>query len=73
MNKKFLLALAAIGIVVVNLCVGINTPVESEDLTLENIEMVGLSASETQCDASNQNSCTINGVGNGTGKLIHIN
>lgn len=73
MNRKFLLAFAAIGIVVVNLCVGINTPVESEDLTLENIEMVGLSASETKCDASTPSSCVINGVGSGTGQLIHFN
>ncbi len=73
MKKKVLLAFTAMGIIVVNLFVGVKTPVESEDLTLENIEMVGLSASETECDASNQNPCTINGVGSGTGKLVHIN
>jgi len=59
MKKKVLLAFTAMGIIVVNLFVGVKTPVESEDLTLENIEMVGLSASETECDASNQNPCTI--------------
>lgn len=73
MKKKVLLAFAIIGIIVVNLFVGVNTPVESEDLTLENIEIVGLSASESKCDASNQNPCTINGVGSGTGQLIHTN
>lgn len=72
-KKKLFFAFTAISIMVVNLCVGINTPEESEDLTLENIEVVGLSASETICDASNQNPCEISGVGKGTGKLIFEN
>ncbi len=72
-KEKLFFAFAAIGIVGVNLYVGINTPEKSEDLTLENIEVVGLSASETRCDASNQNPCEISGVGKATGKLIFDN
>lgn len=67
------MCMAMVAIVTVNFIKGTNTPVESEDLMLENIETVGLSASETTCDASTTSNCEISGVGKATGRLIHIN
>lgn len=72
MKKKIFVAFIAVGIAVVNLCLGVSNPTESEDLTLQNIEVVGLSASESKCDASNMNPCSIQGIGTGTGQLIHV-
>lgn len=56
---------------------GQKTPEQASDLTLENIEAVGLSASETTCDAQTPDECTIYDkgllVGKGTGALHHKN
>lgn len=73
MKKKVFVCLAVMCVAVANFIVGMNTPTESEDLMLQNIETVGLSASETTCDSSTVNDCEINGVGKATGRLIHNN
>lgn len=52
MKKKFLIGAAIICAAVANLMVGLNTPSESSDLMLQNIESVGVSAGEAHCDAS---------------------
>ncbi|MEN7549832.1 hypothetical protein AAG747_18045 [Rapidithrix thailandica] len=39
-------------------------------LTLQNVKALQASAFGAECDASNQNKCVINGVGEGTGRLI---
>lgn len=49
--------------------VGLNTPSESSDLMLQNIESVGVSAGEAHCDASNMNPCSPPGGGSSTGAL----
>lgn len=52
---------------------GQKTPEQASDLTLENIEAVGLSATEAQCDPVTTVDCTIKmeGIeGIGKGKLI---
>ncbi|MDE6264158.1 MAG: NVEALA domain-containing protein [Paramuribaculum sp.] len=56
--KKTLLAVACIASIGL-FFFGQKTPENSSDLTLENIEAVGLSASETNCDASNNNPCKV--------------
>ena len=71
--KKIFLGLSVVAISLTNLFVGQGLPTEATDLAFENIEVVGLSASETTCDASNDNRCEIISVGVGTGKLIYIN
>ena len=73
MKKKFFVCIVTMCVAVANFMVGMNTPIESEDLMLQNIETVGLSASETTCDSSTVNECEINGVGKATGRLIHSN
>lgn len=49
------------------------TPEKASDLTLENIEVVGLAAGEWMCDGMTMADCEIqaNGVvGKGTGRLV---
>lgn len=70
--KKLIFLVGAFAIVLVNLMIGVSsTPTQSSDLTLQNIEAVGLSAAESVCDATNKEECQIIGVGTGKGKLIH--
>lgn len=69
MRKKILIGAAMLFAVVANLFVGLNTPSESSDLMLQNIESVGLSAAEAHCDASNMNPCSPPGGGTATGAL----
>lgn len=69
MKKKFLIGAAIICAAVANLMVGLNTPSESSDLMLQNIESVGVSAGEAHCDASNMNPCSPPGGGSSTGAL----
>lgn len=71
--KKIILSLFVVAIAAANLLVGQTVPTTSDDLTLQNIEIVGLSAAESTCDASNDNLCEITAVGKATGKLIYIN
>ncbi len=47
--------LASVGVFIFNSKI----PQNASDLTMENIEVVGLSAGETECDASNINECSI--------------
>lgn len=73
MKKRTLfIAFGVIAIAAINLFVGVKSPDKSSDLALQNIDIVGISASETACDASTTSPCTIAGVGQGTGALIHI-
>lgn len=72
--KKLIFLVGAFAIVLVNLMIGVSsTPTQSSDLTLQNIEAVGLSAAETVCEPVEDNRCIITGVGEGNGKLIHYN
>lgn len=76
MCKKIIMCMAMVAIVTVNFIKGTNTPVESEDLMLENIETVGLSASETTCSGTGDPCEIYSGgmlVGKGHGTLTHIN
>lgn len=56
--KKLFLGLACVAGVGA-FFLGQKTPEQASDLTLENIEAVGLSASEAKCDASNDHPCKI--------------
>lgn len=71
--KKIILSLFVVAIAAANLLVGQTVPTTSNDLTLQNIEIVGLSAAEVTCDASSVTECEIYSVGKGTGKLIYNN
>lgn len=71
--KKIILTSFVVAIATANLLLGQSVPVTTDDLTLQNIEIVGLSAAEATCDASNENLCEIIAVGKATGKLIYIN
>jgi|GEM_PF-2768627 hypothetical protein len=75
MKKLFILLACVAG--AAGLYVGHGTPGSSDDLTTENIERLGLSASETTCDGKTPNECSIyNGgllVGKASGALIHYN
>ena len=71
MRKLFfgLACVAGVGV----LFIGQKTPERASDLTLENIEAVGLSAVEAECDPVTTSDCSITiGIveGKGKGKLI---
>ena len=76
-KKYFIVALGFISISIANFMFGNKTPEESSDLTLQNIEAMGLSASETICDGTNDKECTIYNdgmvVGKSTGPLKNYN
>lgn len=69
MKKKVLIGAAMVFAVVANLMVGLNTPSESNDLMLQNIELVGASAGEAKCDATTVSMCEPPVGGKGTGAL----
>lgn len=62
--------LVVAGVTMENVCVMNSTLAGASDLLLENVESLSVSARGAECDASNQNICKINGVGEGTGRLI---
>lgn len=73
MKKLFILLACVAG--AAGLYMGHGTPGSSDDLTTENIERLGLSAAEANCDASNDKDCEIlNGgmvVARGKGKVSY--
>lgn len=76
--KKIVLCICACALSVVNLMFGVKTPQSASDLTLQNIEIVGLSAGETVCEGTNDADCYLynsNGVlvGKSKGPLINYN
>lgn len=60
--KHLFIGLFACAICAANFVFGVSTPNGSSDLTLQNIEAVGLSAAESKCENRNSTVCyTYNG------------
>lgn len=73
--KKILLFCGATAFAIANLFYGNLNPTTSQDLTLENIDAVGISAAEAYCDASNDKDCKVEAGGaviTGKGKSFII-
>lgn len=71
-----LVGMCVLAVSAITFCVGSKTPEKSSDLTLQNIDAVGVSASETTCKGPGDPCKIYEGgilVGEGHGDLIHIN
>lgn len=55
--KHFVIGISACAICFVNFVFGVKTPSTSTDLTIQNIEAVGLTAGETVCQATDDDEC----------------
>lgn len=76
--KKIFLGFFICTLSAANFMFGIKTPQSATDLTLQNIEVVGLSAGETVCEGTNTSDCFLYNsdgvlVGKSKGPLINYN
>lgn len=55
--KHLVIGIGACAICVANFVFGVKTPSTSTDLTIQNIEAVGLTAGETVCKATDDDDC----------------
>lgn len=56
-TKNFIIGISACAICFANFAFGVKTPNTSTDLTIQNIEAVGLTAGETVCKATDDDDC----------------
>ena len=68
--KKVILLTGVLVLTITNLFYS-NSNIDShQDLILENIDALGVSAGEAYCDGSTTSECEFFGIGKATGKLI---
>ena len=68
--KKVILLTGILVLTISNLFYS-NSNIDShQDLILENIDALGVSAGEIYCDPVTTSPCEITGIGSGTGKLV---